>query len=428
MRSRGAAQMSGSRGVVRVVTSATALSLLGAVLLASTGGTTAVASSPPIVTDATITPAQPTDPMLHRGITLDATATGGTIASFDYGWTQDPNASAPSQPWQHYTTGAGPATLDFGPTTPASTWTLMVRATDSNGLTSAWNSQAVSTPNRPQLIAIGDSVTSGHHRDTEWGTTYCDDPLYGYPATVFNDTQAALPAAWRNPNAYVNVAHSGFSTSDVQNGNTTNACGQFVSGSPLQQAEALLQGNVRVVGAQPVYSWDRVVMTAGIDNTNWDSVITTVIEHNLLSFGTYGATACAKDASTWDGYTPSIAAGITAGIAAIVSGLRGADPAARIAVLGYYNIAGTGTNPGHPAPAVPSACSAAVSNVLKTMAQLQIAGLPADVGRINSDALIGSQNSMLQYLWLVSAQLGGVPGWPHPNSQGAAKLGLAVTP
>ncbi len=79
----------------------------------------------------------------------------------------------------------GVSQLDYRPTTPDHDWSLWARAIGPDGRRSRWRASTVHTPPAPLLVALGDSVASGHHAGTG-SSPVRDDPSYGYPHGVAN--------------------------------------------------------------------------------------------------------------------------------------------------------------------------------------------------------------------------------------------------
>jgi hypothetical protein len=303
-------------------------------------------------------------------------------------------------------------------------------------------------PGLPVLIALGDSVTSGHHGG---GTTpvVCDDAAYAYPSTVFANLENRDGETWYRPEQYVNLAHSGFATNDVLSGGT-NACNVSFS-SPLDAATALLRSHANA--AAP----NRVVMSVGANNTNWVSIVKgigTIYYCNLQPNLT--AAQCEADFangftgpangqragcnnvtfSGWDG--PNVAyqdgdAGIVQGLIAIFNGLVAADPRVQIAVVNYFDMSNTGMCPRcNPAgPYMPNVCSNAIASRLAQFGEWLDYAISASSGGANvtviTPAALNRNNAMLQQL--VSTFLGpATNGWPHPNTAGHAAIGNLIVP
>ena len=365
-------------------------------------------------------------------------ASGSPIAYYRYGW------SPASSPKNHPTVGlqkctivSGLCTVSFAATSPNQSWKLWVRSVDQSGAISSWTpattssgSAMVNTPSTPVLVALGDSITSGHHRDSAVAPTICNDPSYGYPSYVWKSLELSLPAQWRGT-GYYNFARSGYSTVGVIGGEEVDACGNVYSTSPLQDAQSILSAHKE--------TWSRVVITAGIDNTNWTTVIGAIASHNYSWPNvTYGRALCASDLANWSGFDLSVQHGIVTDIHTIMNRIVEADPGAMITWRGYYNMAGTGTSNGGTLTAipVPAVCATAVQTAvvsLNVTIKQGLLGFAPYYRFVNSDQKMHSANALIQPFyahWDASTVLLAIqsyaPGWPHPNAGGAAAMAAQV--
>lgn len=313
-------------------------------------------------------------------------------------------------------------------------------------------------PNLPILIALGDSVTSGHHGGG--GNLVCDDPAYGYPATVFANLKANDGENWFQDEQYVNYAHSGFSTSEVINGGT-NGCGRAFT-SPLSAAQASLRAHLN-----PVVP-NRVVMSVGANDTNWVTILTgvstmfycanipdtknTVLKittaaqcEDLFKNGYNGPRAGQTPGiacnnirfAAWDG--PAKSNGIAQGITDIINGLISVDHEVNITLVNYYDPAGTGFvvpatfRPN--GPYLPAVCTKPVADRIAEMAKWVADGSsnsgPSIFDIVSPTALNGA-NAMVQQLKtrnVFGTILPATDGWPHPNTAGHRTIGnLIVAP
>jgi hypothetical protein len=288
---------------------------------------------------------------------------------------------------------------------PQTSYPVAVTVDDANG-TSTTATGTVLTPKVPLILALGDSISSSHHRETPEASMTCDDPNYGYPRYFRDAVRSALPTQWAP--AYVNLAHSGFSTDDVIN-NGANACGDTPADVPLTKAETLLGQNAG--------SWNFVVATASIDDTNWGDVLSTVGSHSATQV-IYTKEECTTDMSSWTGWQETTGQHISTDIGSIVDGLKTADPAVRVKWLGYYNISGTGP--------IPSVCKDPFDDALTKLSGYITTGLSGrNVPLVTVDSTINGQSSLLQAYQLPWDM---AQGWPHPNSAGAAAIAGAIQP
>jgi len=292
----------------------------------------------------------------------------------------------------------------------------------------------VPTPKAPILVALGDSITSGHHRDSSVSATICNDPAYGYPADVFAKMESSLPSQWQRPLGYYNDAYSGFGLYKVLHGGP-DAC--HVSAPPsIESADTELRQNVT---SPTVGSWDQVVISAGVDDTNWGAVVTAIAEHYADGINTvYGLRRkyCRQDINLanghgWNGSAISTQETIESEVRELVSSnqvadpssLRIADPSAALWWVGYYNIANTGIGlPGPSRPIVPSSCAGPIQKAMELLTstiQTGLRGVPYTW--INSDKVLHMNSRVLQSFYVTDI-VGGPSGWPHPNRTGASAI------
>lgn len=363
---------------------------------------------------------QPDDPLLKRSFSVVGAAGSQPIGRFDYGWTQRKSASQPDR-----ISGSLPASsnsgygwLDYSDTTPGTSWYLFVRAQDVDGLAGDWvrHGSAVRTPDKPILVALGDSVTSGHHTVGQSSST-CDDPSYSYAYDVAIKMRDALPPSWRTPAktpigrggiGYFNFAHSGFSTRQVlgDDASRKNACGERIKGIPVRNAQNELRKRAG--------SWNRVIMTAGVNDTNWVDVIAWEVANEIAQVHA----PCNGILAAWNGNTDSVQTTIASNAQDIALKLmdrtRG-DRAARIIWLGYYDIAGTTTF-------FPASCDPAAEQAVATLESAITRYLPGTVDFVPTNASLGLRADLLQPM----LNPFGDPtqfGWPHPiNPAGTSAL------
>jgi hypothetical protein len=370
-----------------------------------------------------------TDPLLTRGALITPVNNGAIIDHYEYGWGTSTSTS-PTKPTQTSTTAH--ASLYYGVTTPNTNWRLFARAVAVGGEVSAWTSpRTVTTPKAPYLVVLGDSISSGHHKNTGESTTTCKDDNYGYAYYFSQSWLAALPTAWKFSGQYKNLAYSGFATqgtNSVVNGGA-DACKKTGIASPLTAAKNLLAGRPN--------TWSRIVISAGINDTNWGAVIPAIIAANRTAapFGLLSA-QCTVLMQAWDGGTSGVQSKITQGASAIVSGLRVSDPAVKITWLDYYNIAGTGTNPSDSYQDIPSSCESAVDIALESVHNAVFAGVPFSVSFVSTDSVMRMDNSRVQPISLIGYALDQIltlfnsknpPGWPHPNSVGSIAIASLIS-
>lgn len=378
-------------------------------------------STPPVVVAVSQLPASGMDPMLVRNFKVTATddVQGSGVSAIEYAWIRSPANPSVVAPDARLTyPGTGVVPVSFRTAGPSGAWNLYVRAIDKAGNTGNWFIHRISkTPPKPTLVALGDSITSGHHKDGSLALTNCNDPNYGYPAYVFATIQASLPSRWRG-GGYNNFARSGFSTSQVLDGKRTDVCGKaYKRGhTPIRDAIDQLQAGAG--------SWNRVVATAGIDNTDWTTVLSGVYVLHKVYGDLYTAAACDALVNNWNGWT-STTTPVARDVREIATRLSQADAAMRLIWIGYYNPAGTGF--------VTPACDSAFQRAGDTMnGAIQIGLLKAKQSRsvlayqwIDSNAAIHGFPDRVQDWWPNdwTQSLSQEPsGWPHPNQAGAKAI------
>jgi len=268
---------------------------------------------------------------------------------------------------------------------------------------------------------------------------------YGYPWYAYQDVLTTLhQSGWVA--GYYNFARSGFTTEQILNGDGKDACdGAYTANggttSPLADATAILAAHKG--------SWNRVLITGGINNTNWGDVLGRIGLHSAVLSpsvltpavvypGTnpfYTATNCQADLDDWDGWNVGSLKSRTTFIQDvhdIASALNGADQTARVLWVEYYNIAGAG-NIGFGSPA-PTACKDPMQSAMQALQQQIELGLqgttaqPAPV-HIGGGAILGYFGSDVQPWYpddTFTKLLQGVPGWPHPNSDGAKGIAAGL--
>lgn len=338
----------------------------------------------------------PTDPLMKRGLLLPSEG-----VTYEFGWAKASGATKPTTSIQDVSTSAVAPRVSFKETTPNDNWTLFWRTVDGDGTKTKWRVlERLLTPKKPTLIALGDSVTSGHHKDGRTDAAECYDPGYSYGQTAYDRMQKKLPDKWQG-GGYSNFARSGFSTDQVLSGGD-DACGSTYNGSsPIDDAVRRLSSRSS--------SWNRVVITAGINNTNW----VPVLEKIALSLTSSSSEEhCHAELSEWNGWTDPVASNITTDAAEISTELATADPSARLSWLSYFNIAGTG-----PAPAT---CEGPIDDAMDALhGTIQLGLDDGTYEWVDTDSRLRMNSSLIQKFYVNP----GTPGWPHPNQDGAREIG-----
>jgi hypothetical protein len=379
----------------------------------STTTTTTTTAPPPnrlAVKDVQIT-ASPNDRLLTRTIKV-IPSDSRLVARYEYGWAVTPTSTTPGSVQRCAVTITN-CRLNYGPTKPDTPWNLLTRAVGTDGEKSAWFTKPVQTPKAPILVVFGDSIAAGHHRDSEFASTICQDENYSYGKTIWDSLQAQMPAQWRREHGYINEANSGFSTANVLDGGK-DACGNNHPAELPRVTKRLVEN---------AGSWNRVVGTSGIDDThNWPDVLSDII---LVNFDGLLKTKddCQLFVDEWSLLRDSsVRSSITSNVKTITSQVEAADPLARTYWTSYYNIAGTGTLK-LKAPKVCEIPFANGMNVLNASITNGLAG--SHFTWVDIDPALGLRDNLLQDLYL-SDIVYKKSGWPHPNRKGASKIGETI--
>jgi Tol biopolymer transport system component len=395
----------------------------------------------PTITNAEIAPPSPKDAMLTRALRVTLSSDSLAATYFEYGWVPpDASGNAPETGVQKCSDATGSCTVSYAATTPQQAgWRLLVRGVSPDGIKSPWvfatgpnGSPYIQIPPKPMVLALGDSITSGHHRDSASDPTICNDATYGYPFYVQRTIQSELPVQWQL-GGYVNLARGGFSTKKVLSGGD-DACGKSYKNSSKAAQTTPINDAVKLLSnTDHKSSWNRVVITAGIDDTNWVDRVAAIAFNSRLGYDqNYTSDKCAKDLKSWTGYKLDVQDEIKSRVLSIVSKLHDADGGAQITWRGYFNIAGTGTGKTRP---VPSVCAIPVQQAVDGLAKVTKSALPSGVRFVDTDSAMHSQSDLIQPFYdlvdIATARLqikGYQTGWPHPNSAGAKAMAEQVNP
>lgn len=285
-----------------------------------------------------------------------------------------------------------------------------MRAVGVNGKTGSWAIQKVKIPASIYTLVFGDSISSGHHRTYETAYTVCDDPKYSYGYPVSQMRDSVLPAKWQNITHYRNFAHSGFSTDQIIKGGK-NACGDQKP-AELPQLVSILKNNAD--------SWNWVIGSAGIDDTNWLDVLVSILQ-DADSVKTQQQ--CQDKINDWN--FAKVQAHVASNILSIVTRLRQFDRTLKIVWLDYYNVANTGTHYPFKYIGIPAICQtpfAIALNSLGTMIEQSTKGIAIVV---DTNKILANRNDLLQGVY-PSDKIWKLAGWPHPNMEGQLQIANLV--
>ena len=295
----------------------------------------------------------------------------------------------------HRTSVVNP-TVSYETVKPESRYGLEVRAVDMRGWRSDWTPVwSGTTPSPPQVIVAGDSVASGYQRQWFTQSSTCVDPGYSYGATAVAAITAQLPAAWQP--TYRNIAWPGAGVGDVLDGGSDSCSNTYPS-----QVD-------QIVEMSDPGTWNVVVITAGINSTNWVDVVTGLTRDTAFSFTEAGDKKACQDAVTNDWNLPERANRITDTTASIVEELAERSNA-HLYWTSYYELAGTKLAPLW--TPVGAECAEEMDLALGQLHDTLLAGIDGRADWVDlTTAPITTQK------WA---------GWPHPNPEGHAIIGTEV--
>jgi hypothetical protein len=287
-------------------------------------------------------------------------------------------------------------TVSYASTLPETRYRLEVRAVDIHGWESTWfEAWSGITPSAPMIVVAGDSIASGYTRQWFTGGATCRDDDYSFGSTVQRIVAASLPAAWAP--GYVNTAFPGAGVDSVLNGGS-DSC----SDTHPSQIEDIARYTVPG-------SWNVVVMTAGINSTNWVDVVKELTKDTAFSFTNAGDKLACEVAVTERWNLVDRRADITASTSAIVQAIENRTNAA-VYWASYFAIDGSTIAPGW-SPIGPE-CADEMAYALGELHGAIRAGLDTSVTWIDvADQHVPTQS------WA---------GWPHPSRAGHQAIGRAV--
>ncbi len=341
----------------------------------------------PVVVSVTLEAPQRHNDLLEADLTIDAYDNDG-IDRYEYRWNWATFGAV-------HTTSAINPTVSYVGTTPDTNYALQVRAIDLNGWASKWYAVSNSmTPPAPNVIIAGDSVASGYTRQWFTGGATCADAEYSYGSTVAARVAASLPAAWAPK--YTNIAWPGASVGSMLNGGS-DSCGVGYF-AQVDQIEALASDD----------TWNIVVITVGINSTNWTDIVVDLTKDTAFSFTERGDRDACRIAvrDKWD--IDQRRSSITRGAAEVTRTLS-ATTNARVYWTSYYDITDTELAPlWRP---VGNECADEMGYALSKLHSALRAGLTDDVTWVDIDRSVTAQR------WA---------GWPHPDSQGHRTIGRLI--
>lgn len=342
----------------------------------------------PIIVGASVSKPHSGNELLEADLSVEA-YDDGTVVSYEYRWNRATLGSV------HTTEVEGP-TVDFRSTSPSERHVLQVRAVDDHGWRSEWYvAFDGETPSAPNLIIAGDSIASGYERQWFSSKGSCRSPELSYGAVVQTAVAASLPSAWEPD--YHNVARAGAGVYSMTNGGE-DPCGTKY-GSQVDSVANLADPD----------TWNIVVVTAGINSTNWGEVVGKITQQTAFSFAASSDDKrCLEAVTEW--WNLSDRAASIARQTTVVSDALTSTTNAQVYWTSYYSIAGSrlvlAWTP------IGDRCADEMAGGLDLLHSTLQSGLGDDVTWIDIDAAE------------VSLQDWG--GWPHPDESGHKAIGTAV--
>lgn len=364
------------------------LALSGALAAPAFGHEVSPEDTRPVVMSARLEPPQGYNAILEADLSIAASDDEGVVG-YEYRWIGTTMGRV-------YTADVDAPTVSYRTIRPDSAYGLLVRAVDSSGQRSGWFSAwSGITPPPPNVIVAGDSIASGYTRRWFTSSGTCRDAEVSYGSTVRDHLASSLPAQW-DP-GYANVAWAGAGVHAMAGGGI-DSCG-MPHGSQLDAIAALADGT----------TWNIVVVTAGINSTNWSSVIVDLTKNTAFSLTERGDKEWCEVSVSERWNIGERAVGITTAVRRISSRLR-AETNADVYWTSYYPITGSKLAPWW--TPVGAECDDEMSGALDRLHGAIEAGLHSSVTWVD----IGASSVSTQQ-WA---------GWPHPNPDGQRVIGERV--
>ena len=342
----------------------------------------------PVIVSAELHAPRSGDALLETSISIEAEDNDG-ILHYEYRWRG-------TVPGNINETSVDDPTISYFSVLPDTEYRLEVRAVDLNGWESEWYpAWEGRTPSPPMIVLAGDSIASGYTRQWFTSDATCRDADLSFGRTVRTAVAAALPPAW-SP-GYSNIAFPGAGVNTVLNGGS-DSCSESHP-SQIEDVERVTDPT----------TWNVVVVTAGINSTNWVDVVKELTKDTAFSFTKSGDRAACEVAMTEHWNLDGKRNDITAATSEIVEALD-ARTNASVFWASYFAIDGSTIAPGW-APIGPE-CADEMADALGALHGAIQAGLNEAVTWIDiADLDVSTQ------MWA---------GWPHPNRAGHESIGLAV--
>lgn len=325
--------------------------------------------------------------LLEADLVIDA-SDNDAIKRFEYRWNSATFGST------HSTSVLDP-TVDYSSTRPDTRYGLQIRAIDFHNNASDWFPVWDGiTPGVPTIVVAGDSIASGYTKRWFVSGGTCRDDAYSYGSALVKQVNGTLPAQWEA--VYVNIAWAGAGVGNMLSGGT-DSCGARHS-AQVGQIRDLVDSS----------TWNVVVITAGINSTNWTDVVVGLTRDTAFSFTEAGDRAACDLAVSEKWNIRRKRGAITNSTREITRTLLDTTNA-RVIWTSYYDITGSQIAPQW--TPVGSECSQYMAEALAELHGALQSGLDPRADWVDID-------------WNVATQTWA--GWPHPNAAGQQSIGLIV--
>jgi len=313
----------------------------------------------------------------------------GEIVTYEYRWNRGTYGSIRS-------TDADNPVVSFAELQPETRYVLEIRARDNHGWTSDWFLAAdMVTPKPPVIIVAGDSIASGYTRQWFSSKGDCVNSLASYGETLRKEIATRLPPQWAP--SYHNVAWAGAGVHAMWIGGT-DSCGDRHT-SQVESISSL---------ADPS-TWNIVVVTAGINSTNWSRVVTELTRDTAFSLTERGDRARCRDAVSFRWNLRDRTESIATATGRITDELSQRTNAS-LYWTSYYSIIGSKLAPAW--TPIGAECGDEMADAMRLLESTLKGGLTVGVTWVEIDA------------GPVATQDWG--GWPHPNAEGHSSIGRLV--
>ena len=330
---------------------------------------------------------QPHNRLLEADLVIDATD-NDRIARFEYRWNRATYGTV-------HSVGANRPQVSYASIHPDTRYALELRAVDIHNNPSEWYPVwSGVTPGPPHVIVAGDSIASGYTRRWFLGDAICRDSELSYGRTVGSELSTTLPDQWAV--RYTNTAWASAGVEHMLSGGD-DSCGR-THPSQLHEIDALAAGD----------SWNIVVITAGINSTNWADVIVNLTRDTAFSLTESGDQRACEQALHGNWNLEARRASITRDIHSIAGSLS-TNTNARVLWTGYYAITDTELAPRW--SPIGSECEGELDKAMYELHAAIRAGLGGNITWVDIDEDIATQS------WA---------GWPHPKRNGHETIGRLV--